>query len=130
MSSDPVAELIELTFPASSRFVRLSRMAVATVAAELNFDVEAVDDVRIAVDELVSLLVQQAEGATVTLAFRPTQDSLSVEGHCRGRQLASIDMPDLVEAILSATTDHHQLDTSAEQRRFIFTKSRPDGAPR
>lgn len=124
MATEEHGDAVELTFPASSRFVRLSRMAAATLAAELDFDVEEIEDIRIAVDELVTLLVGGADGASVGLRFVAKDGRLVVEGRCRGPMVPAAEVGDLVEAILSATIEEHQVDLSAGHRRFAFHKSR------
>ncbi|MFN0027983.1 MAG: hypothetical protein ACKV2O_12520 [Acidimicrobiales bacterium] len=124
MTSEERGDAVELTFPASSRFVRLSRMAAATLAAELDFDVEEIEDIRIAVDELVTLLVGGVDGAPVGLRFEAGDGRLAVEGRCRGATVPAAEMSDLVEAILSATIDEHRVDLSAGHRSFSFHKVR------
>ena len=128
MSSEPSTEVIELTFPASSKFVRLSRLAAASVAAELDFDVESVDDLRIAVDEAVTMLVSGGHAARVALRFQPTETGLDVQGHCAGDGVDPVELSDLVEAILSATTDEHHFESGNGSRTFTMTKHRGDYA--
>lgn len=125
MSSERSPEVIELTFPASSRYVRLSRLAAAALAAELDFDVEAVDDLRIAVDEAVTLLVSGRHDASITLRFLPSRDGLVIEGHCEGADVDGFEVTDLVEAILSATADEHTVRSGPGERRFRLVKVRP-----
>lgn len=126
MSSEPSSELIELTFPASSRYVRLSRLAAASLATELDFDIDAVDDLRIAVDEVVTLLVDGEHGGKITLRFLPGEDTLTVQGRCDATAFngAVPSVSDLVEAILSATTDHHEIRSTPDERAFSITKAR------
>lgn len=113
---------VELSFRASTRFVRLSRLAASALAAEMGFDIESVDDLRIAVDELVALLVSGDHGEPVTLTYRPASSEISIEGSCAGEAVTTLDMPDLVEAILSATTDAHDYTSAAGLRRFVVRK--------
>jgi serine/threonine-protein kinase RsbW len=124
MPSESSAEVIELTFPASSRFVRLSRLAAASVAAELDFDVESVDDLRIAVDEAVTLLLTGAGEGTVALRFLPSDTGLAVDGRCDDAAVDNLEPSDLVEAILSATTDEHRFDSGPGYRSFSILKHR------
>jgi hypothetical protein len=73
---------VEVTFPADARFLVMARVTVAALAAEIDLDIEAIDDLRIAVDELcVALLDHRDEGAD-RIALCTTLDgrSLSVEG--------------------------------------------------
>jgi serine/threonine-protein kinase RsbW len=127
-SSEPGSDAIELTFPASSRYVRLSRLAAASLATELDFDVEEVDDLRIAVDEVVTLLVDGEHGGRISIRFVAGDGSLTVEGRCEGALPGAPAVSDLVEAILSATTDHHEIRSTAEERSFSITKTRVDDA--
>lgn len=127
-SSEPGSDAIELTFPASSRYVRLSRLAAASLATELDFDVEEVDDLRIAVDEVVTLLVDGEHGGRISIRFLTGEDSLTVQGSCDATAGAAPEVSDLVEAILSATTDHHEIRSTPTERSFSITKTRTEGS--
>lgn len=132
MSSERSPDVIELTFPASSSYVRLSRLAAAALAAELDFDVEAVDDLRIAVDEAVTLLVTGRHDAPITLRFLPSRTGIEIEGRCEGGDVDGFEVTDLVEAILSATADEHTVRSAPGERHFRLVKrlhpvADPDG---
>jgi hypothetical protein len=45
-------ELIEIVFPSSVELIVLARFTAATVGARANFDLDEIDDLRLAVDEL------------------------------------------------------------------------------
>ena len=60
-SSD--ADVISLTIPASLRFVRLARIAVASIARRRGLPIRAIDDLRLAVDEAFSLLLGEEDQA-------------------------------------------------------------------
>jgi serine/threonine-protein kinase RsbW len=45
-------EVIEISFPGSVDFVVLARFTAATIAARAGFDLDEIDDLRLAVDEL------------------------------------------------------------------------------
>ena len=51
---------IRLTIPADFRYLRLARVTAAAIAADLDFSVQDIDDVRVAVDELAALLIEDA----------------------------------------------------------------------
>lgn len=129
MTSEPNSETIELRFPASTRFIRLSRLTAATLAAEMGFDVESADDLRIAVDELVTVLVEGDHGKLVTLRFRVEDDRLEVTGACEQPWPEDGEPSDLLEAILAATTDGHEVSAAPRPRSFAFTKYRRSPQP-
>ncbi len=49
-------EPVELSIPVQSDLIVLARLTAATVASRAGFDVEEVDDLRLAVDELCVLV--------------------------------------------------------------------------
>lgn len=55
------ADVISLSVPAAMRFVRLARIAVASIARRRGLSVRAIDDLRLAVDESFSLLLLDAD---------------------------------------------------------------------
>jgi anti-sigma regulatory factor (Ser/Thr protein kinase) len=50
--SERPREVVELSIPSNTEFVTLARYAAATVAARADFDLETIEDLRLAVDEL------------------------------------------------------------------------------
>jgi len=72
---------VDLTVPASSEHLRVLRLVAASLAARLGIDVDQLDDLRIAVDELCSLLIEHApDGARLRLTLGSDSGRLVVEG--------------------------------------------------
>jgi hypothetical protein len=65
-------ELVELSFPASVDLVVLARFAAATMAARAGFDVEEIEDLRLAVDELCVSFGPIEDSQSVRLQFKRT----------------------------------------------------------
>lgn len=71
---------VSVVIPAGLDHLPIPRRIAATLAATLDFDIDAVADLRMAVDEMVSTVVQRARpGAAVTTVFRAGPDSVMVE---------------------------------------------------
>ncbi|MFN0092729.1 MAG: ATP-binding protein [Acidimicrobiales bacterium] len=103
--------------------VRLARLTAAALCAELDFDIEAVEDVRIAVDELVSFL--NGGGGALTVTYRCDGDGLEISG----AQLTGPTGPvgperlsEMAEAIVAATTDSFEVGGDAARRWFVLRK--------
>ena len=73
---------VTVTFPAAPEYLRLARIATADAASRAGLDYEEIDDVRIAVSELCSV-VSVDPAATVTLAFLVSAGKLTVDGEAR-----------------------------------------------
>ncbi len=116
-----------VTFPAVPEYLRLARIATADAASRAGLDFEEIDDVRIAVSELCSLVSVDPD-ASVTLAFRVADGSLTVEGESR---TGSIDVSpnELSAAIVSAVADQHSLTTEGGVTRFAVTKRTRSTSP-
>src|SRR3954469_19591739 len=72
-------DVVALAFPADTRWVRLARLLTSGVAAQAGFDVEEVEDLKIAVDEIWPPRIGRAAAAEqVHLAFRPIDGSVEV----------------------------------------------------
>ena len=120
---------VRLIVPSESRYVRIARLTAAAVGTDAGFDVEDVEDVRIAVNELFALLIEGAEdsSATVELSFATANGSLDVEGRRQGAH--AIDGPeDLAREILAVVVDEHHFDHDGDARHFRLRKHVP-GAP-
>ena len=73
------ADVISLTIPAAMRFVRLARIAVASIARRRGLSIRGIDDLRLAVEEAFSLLVGEEDRAgSVEVTFEVDRHELLV----------------------------------------------------
>ncbi len=73
-------DVVLLTVPADGGYLGVLRTATATLAARLQFALDEIEDLRIAVDEACAmLLVVATPGAELECRFAVTDDALSVE---------------------------------------------------
>ena len=111
---------VTLTFPAAAEYLRLARIATADAASRAGLDYEEIDDARIAVSELCSVVSVDA-ATTVKLWFRVAPGMLVVEGESHTGDDA-ISVNELSAAIVGAVSDDHSLGTAAGVTRFSITK--------
>jgi len=71
---------VRLIVPRALEFVPLARVTVAGYAARLGFDIDEIEDSRIAVDELARILVEVGDGDTVDLALEGAGQRLDITG--------------------------------------------------
>ena len=116
METSPVT----ITFPAAPEYLRLARIATADAASRAGLDYEEIDDTRIAVSELCSLLSVDPS-ASITLGFMIGPGVLSVTGESvTGR--SPVAGNELSHAIIEAVVDEHTLGTDGGTTRFRITK--------
>ena len=108
------SERVVLTIPPHASWVRLARLTVAGVASRLGFGVDDVEALRIGIDELAMVLLDDAEGdGDLTITYIPSDAGLVVEGR-RPRRSGVTDPLEppasIVAQILSTVVDEWELD--------------------
>lgn len=113
---------VELNLPADPHLLRVARLTVASVAADLPLTLEDVEDLRIAVDELAALAIEGC-GPDDTLQLRIVADAHAVT--VSGRVVGAGPFPPLhpvaAELIAMVAVDH-ELGADGADRTFRFTK--------
>jgi serine/threonine-protein kinase RsbW len=111
---------VTVTFPAAPEYLRLARIATADAASRAGLDYEEIDDVRIAISELCSLVSHDRE-ATITLSFAVAPGVLNVSG-VSATGSAVVAPNELSQAIIAAVVDEHTLATDDGHTHFHVTK--------
>lgn len=79
LSEDAIEDAVEIRLPADSAFLSVLRTATAGLAARLDFTLDEIEDLRIAVDEACAMLLPYAiDTAQLRCRFELTPDTLSV----------------------------------------------------
>jgi serine/threonine-protein kinase RsbW len=111
---------VTVTFPARPEYLRLARIATADAASRAGLDYEEIDDIRIAVSELCSVVSLDA-AATITLSFLLEPGALVVTGDT-ATGAAAVAPNELSRAIIEAVVDEHTLESDGGVTRFRITK--------
>lgn len=109
-ASDLTADTIELSLPGHPRHLSAARAVAASLGADLGFDVDEIDDLRLAVDEALSVLLDRTgadDDRRLVVRFGTGADGVIVSMRC-DPPLPALDADDLDELavrILTAVTD-------------------------
>jgi serine/threonine-protein kinase RsbW len=121
-------DTVTLTLPPQRSYIRLARLVAAGLANELGFDVERLDDVRLAVGEACGIAVH--EGASdLVLRYRLIGDVLEI-GVSAAVTDAAADVDDeslaLAEQVLAVAATTHRLTRGPDtvQVELTFTDGR------
>jgi serine/threonine-protein kinase RsbW len=123
-----MSESVELTIPVESDLVVLARLTAATVASRAGFDVEEIEDLRLAVDELCVSIVDGSSAGRLILTFTSSEGSVEVICALDGPApaAAASDDPysehDLSIRILDALVEEHGEETDNGTRRVWLRK--------
>ncbi len=115
-----VSDVVELVIPVDADLVVLARMTAATVASRANFDVEEIEDLRLAVDELRISLVQGGTDGRLEVRFTRNDDEVEVECvyHPIPSSQSGWNLEEALEGlsarILDALVDEHGVDDGGD----------------
>lgn len=112
----------KLLVPAVPASLRLARLTASSLAADLDWSLDDIEDLRIAVDELTAALIDGAPEATLELEFHQQGPTLAITGACRS-DVAMGRLDPLALELLELTTDHFSIDGADGLRQFHVEKS-------
>ena len=113
-------DALTIKFPAQSGYLTVSRLNAAAVGAAAGFDLEELDDLRLAITEAATwLLADEAIGGDVELLLASEDGRVSIDGTRRAAQLPKRSGGDLIEAILGATVDEFSFNEEVDGERRI-----------
>jgi serine/threonine-protein kinase RsbW len=126
------ADNIELVLPATPEYARIARLTVAGLASRGGFGYDDVEDLRIAVGEACSLLLQRSTpGDSLRFSFDLDGHTLRIEAEHRGGDPAGSPEEtgasgpdhDLSEQILDAVVDEAEIDAGGRALRLVKVRS-------
>jgi serine/threonine-protein kinase RsbW len=124
-------DVVVITLPANSAYLSVLRTATAGLAARLDFTIDEIEDLRIAVDEACAMLLPQAvPGADITCEFRLEEASIRV-----GVSVLTIDgeqpsRDTFAWTVLSALAGDVDSSANDEQRVTITLRKHGSGTTR
>jgi serine/threonine-protein kinase RsbW len=122
---------IELRLAANLVNLPIVRSVVATIATRADFDLDAIADLRLAVDEACSTLITRAiPGTVMSCRFTMSGDALCFLGIVESETDAEpstksfgwrvlTTLTDMVNSHVSSNGQHHRLDIELAKRRVV-----------
>lgn len=124
--ADVPSDLV-VRFPARRGYLGISRLNATALAADNGFDVDELDDLRLAIDEAVAWLIdghddENRSGSTddeIELVIRCRQGQLDFRGTHSRPGSGVPPLTDLAQAVLAVTVDDHDTSVDPEGRRTV-----------
>lgn len=129
VTEQPESGPIELVLPADTKLVRVARLVASGVATAAGFDVDELEDLRIAVDELCAALIEGGESAPLALTFELRGGGVSVLGRTAvgGAVELEPERLSLSRQILGVVVDAYDIGHGDGELRVKLDKRRLDG---
>jgi serine/threonine-protein kinase RsbW len=124
-------DVVVISMPASSAYLAVLRTATAGLAARLDFTIDEIEDLRIAVDEACAMLLPQAvPGAEITCEFSLESDTIAVSVSVFTQQGEEPSRDTFAWTVLTALTGEVESSTDSDQRVTITLRKRGGGSTR
>lgn len=122
------ADYVQVKMPAESAYLSVLRTAAAGLAARLDFTLDEIEDLRIAVDEACAMVLPQAkEGSDLTCAFTLAPGSLEVAVSAECDQPRQPSRDGFAWTVLAALTSSVSAEITDD--RLTITLSRSTAEP-
>lgn len=128
---DQEADVVELGVPARTAYVSVLRTTAAALAARLDFTLDEIEDLRIAVDEASALLLSQAiPNSQLTCRFELTGDELAVSVSVRSRNPCVPSRTSFAWTVLTALAGKVETSVDPDEQRATVTLTKRGEAVR
>jgi serine/threonine-protein kinase RsbW len=122
VASSSTAGTIRLHIPASTAYLALARAATASFCARQNLSLEQLDDVTLAVDEAVGLMLSDATpGSRIECSWTPTDGGAVIAITARTRSGRPPRTTTFAWAVLSALVDSAAADINSGVASIVLT---------
>ncbi|MDP9334154.1 MAG: hypothetical protein M3Q30_12730 [Actinomycetota bacterium] len=124
-AAEPREDAVRLTLPAALEYVRIVRLTGSGVASRLGFDIEEIENLRVALDELASMTIDVASAGELEITFFTTDSELHIVGRAPVAEGVDVGVEPLTAQILKAVIDDYELRTDDGFVRFSCVTRRP-----
>jgi len=110
MPSDPttsVSTSFQLVLPPDPQLLRVVRLVASGLASLAQLDLDAVEEIRVSADELVSTLIGAGAGGDITLAFELTEERVRLTGETALPSGAELQVDPISDRILATVASRH-----------------------
>jgi serine/threonine-protein kinase RsbW len=122
-NSTEIEDAVQIRLPADSAYLSVLRTATAGLAARLDFTLDEIEDLRIAVDEACAMLLPRAiVGASLTCRFHLDPDTLDVTVTIPTTDGAVPERDTFSWTVLSALAG--EVDTGFDEDRQVWIRLR------
>jgi anti-sigma regulatory factor (Ser/Thr protein kinase) len=110
---------VEITLPADAELVSAIRLTASGMAASARCTLDEIDDVKLAVSEVLLALLEHGRGDTVTVALHLDDSQFSIQGRAPADGFDQDD-PDLAvcRTILAELCASHSIDFADDQLKI------------
>lgn len=111
---------VELSLPADTRSLRLARLTASGFATDLGVSIDAIEELRLAVDEACAMLVEDADDeARLHLTYRLHDGAVVITVSAPSSSSGPVTPHPVAAAVLATTVDEYHVDLDHDGHNVI-----------
>jgi hypothetical protein len=114
---------MQLVLPPDPQLLRIVRLVASGMASLGPLDLDAVEEIRVAADELVSALMEASDGGPVTVELSISSAAMSVEASTK--VVGELAVDPLTDLILEQVTSRHEWRSSDGEAHGLIERVLP-----
>ena len=119
------ADIVRLSVPATLEYVRIVRLAASGMASRYGYDIDEIENLRVAVDELASMVVDAADDGDLAVSFSTLDGDFRIEGRAPTATDTELTVDPLTASILNAVCDKYELNAVDGWAHFVCLRRLP-----
>jgi hypothetical protein len=113
---------MQLVLPAEPQLLRIVRLVASGLASLSGCDLDTVEEVRVAADELVAALMEAGGGSDVTINLELRRDVLQIDAATDLRDGKALEVDPLSDRILDTVATRHEWRTDDRRAHGIVER--------
>jgi serine/threonine-protein kinase RsbW len=130
-AAGPAADMVTVRMPADGAYLSVLRTATAGLAARMDFTLDDIEDLRIAVDEACAMLLSQAvPGSSLECSFALSPDDMTITVSVLSLSPRPPSADTFAWTVLSALAGSVEAQVGPDDRlAVVLRKTRPNPRP-
>jgi serine/threonine-protein kinase RsbW len=121
---DPAGNMpVRLRVPAHPQYLRLVRLVASSMAGDLGFPLEELDEVRIAVDEVGAALLVEDAATELHFTFSVSDDALTVRAASTASSETLLTLDPIAEEMIRILTDKFEVTCQDREHRITIVRA-------
>lgn len=111
---------VRVVLPSEPQYARIARLVASGMGTLAGFDLDAIEDLRISIDELFVELIELGDGSEIEIEVSTNGQHVEASGHTRANPNAIVDEQrrDLARQILRVACAEHRVTVEAGSASF------------
>jgi serine/threonine-protein kinase RsbW len=114
---------VRLRVPAHPQYLRLVRLVASSMAGDLGFPLEELDEVRIAVDEVGAALLVEDAATELQFVFSSRDGALTVQASSAASSETLLTLDPIAEEMIRILTDKFEVTCQDREHRIKIVRA-------